>query len=373
MGSVSTLPPLLDGPQVEEVSTSAYTIPTDTPEADGTFAWRSTTMVCVELTAAGCTGLGWTYAPAPCAGLIAQTLAPRLIGLPAFAIPRCVRVMSTAIRDFGQVGLASYAESAVDVALWDLKARLLDVPLAALLGLVHDEVAVYGSGGFVTYDTATMTAQLRGWLEAGMGAVKIKIGERGGGNVRRDLARVGEAKQVLGDAALFVDANGGYRRKQAIQVGRSLEAYDVAWFEEPVTSDDKEGLARASTSLDLDVAAGEYADDVYEMRRLCEVVDCLQVDVTRCGGITGWLRAAAIASSYGLDVSGHCAPHAHLAAAAATQNVRHLEWFHDHARIECRFLDGAEDPQLGRLRARSPSIGHGYRLKEPDLAPYRVA
>jgi L-alanine-DL-glutamate epimerase-like enolase superfamily enzyme len=361
-------------PLVESVETAAYTVPTEQPEADGTLAWTSTTMVVVRVRAEGTEGVGWTYAPAACGHVIDELLAPAVRGGCAMASPAAGRALTDGVRNAGGPGLVLYAVSAVDVALWDLKARLLDQPLSLLLGTVRDAVPVYGSGGFTTYDEAKLKAQLGAWAEAGFERVKIKIGEDRGSNVRRDLDRVQQSRDVVGDGCeLFVDANGAYARKQAIRVGRALEDMNVHWFEEPVSSDDKAGLALASRSLDIDITAGEYATEIHEFRRLCEVVDCLQMDASRCGGITGWLAAAAVADSFGLEVSGHCAPHLHLAVAAATPNLRHLEWFHDHVRIEQRFLDGAVGAEGGRVAPQTDAPGHGLTLKLADLEEFRAA
>ena len=361
------------GPTIDTVSAAAYTIPTDQPEADGTLAWDSTTMVCATVTAGGASGLGWTYAPPAAARVIDELLGPEVVGRPSFAIAGAGHRMRTAARNAGVSGVIIYALSAMDVAMWDLKARLIGIPLIDLLGRAREEVPVYGSGGFTTYTPERLDEQLHSWLAAGVAAVKIKIGEDWGGRVDRDLSRVRQVRDVVGEGVeVFVDANGGYRRKQAVRVGRALQDLGVRWFEEPVSSEDKDGLRQISMMLDLDVTAGEYAGDLHEFRRLCEVIDCLQVDATRCGGISGWMRAAALAASYDLDVSGHCAPYLHQAAAAATTNLRHVEWFHDHVRIEQRFLEGAAPVVAGALPAYGPGPGHGLALKEVDLAPYRV-
>ena len=363
-----------DGPVIDAVSCAAYTIPTDEPEADGTLDWDSTTMVCVTVTAGGREGLGWTYAPAAAARVVADMLAPRVTGERVFSIAAAEHMMRTAVRNAGPVGLATYAVSAVDVALWDLKARVLEMPLVDLLGRARDDVPVYGSGGFTTYTSDRLDEQLHGWLAEGIDAVKIKIGEGAGARTSRDLQRVRQVRDVVGgDVDVFVDANGGYGRKQAVRVGRALQELDVRWFEEPVSSQDKEGLGLVRGMLDLDVTAGEYATDPHEFRRLCEVVDCLQIDATRCGGISGWQRAAAVAASYDLDVSAHCAPYLHQAVCAATPKLRHVEWFHDHVRIEQRFLDGVRQVRAGVLPAVGDGPGHGLTLKTADLESYRVA
>src|SRR5262249_53715879 len=161
----------------------------------------------------------------------------------------------------GRPGAAATAISAVDIALWDLKARLLDLPLQTLLGRAHAEVPVYGSGGFTTYDDRQTIEQLQHWTgELSIPRVKIKIGETWGSNPDRDLARIGLARKTIGDdRELLVDANGGYTAKQALRVARRMvDDTGVTWFEEPVSSDDHDGLRLVRSMVDCDVAAGEY-------------------------------------------------------------------------------------------------------------------
>jgi L-alanine-DL-glutamate epimerase-like enolase superfamily enzyme len=284
--------------------------------------------------------------------------------------------MVKGVRNDARQGAFGYAISAVDTALWDLKARLLGLPLFRLLGAVRPDVPVYGSGGFTTYSERQLADQLGGWVHGQrIPRVKIKIGQSWGQDARRDLDRIGQARAVIGpDAELFVDANGAYTRKQAIRVLRAASAHDVQWFEEPVSSDDLDGLREVRDAVDADVAAGEYGFDLTYFRRMCQAqaVDCLQVDATRCGGITEWQRAAAVAGSFGLQVSAHCAPHVHAHVAAATPNLRHIEWFHDHVRIEDMFFDGTLDPQGGTVSPDPTAPGNGLDFREPDAEPFRV-
>jgi L-alanine-DL-glutamate epimerase-like enolase superfamily enzyme len=354
------------------VRSSAYRVPTETPEADGTFAWDATTLVLVHATAAGCTGTGWTYTHHAAAELINSALAPVVTGRDCDAVPAANEAMRRALRNIGLPGLGAMAVSAVDIALWDLKARLHDLPLHRLLGAAADDVPIYGSGGFTTFDDDQLRTQLEGWTRTGIPRVKIKVGERWGTNQARDLARVRLTRDVIGDhAELYVDANGGYTRTQAVRFMRTADEYGVTWLEEPVSSEDTEGLAVIRDAVDADVAAGEYAATPADFTRLLPVVDVLQADVTRCGGITGWLRAAAIAHAAGLPVSTHCAPHAHLAAALAVPNLRHLEWFSDHSRIESMLFDGTTTPQQGRLRP-TDAPGHGLTWKTTDASQFAV-
>ena len=360
---------------IRSVGVTVYTVPTDAPEADGTLSWDSTTMVLVEARAGDTVGTGWTYGPAACATMITDTLADVVTGRDAMDIGGGFSAMVQAVRNSGRPGAVGYAISAVDVALWDLKARLLDLPLHRLLGAVREEAPVYGSGGFTSYDERQLRDQLTHWAgEQAIPRVKIKIGQSRGTDTGRDLDRMRQARAAIGDQCeLFVDANGGYSRKQAIRVARAAADLDVRWFEEPVSSDDLDGLREVRDAVLPDVTAGEYGYDLYYFRRMCEAgaVDCLQADVSRCGGITEWLRTAAVAASYGLDISGHCGPHLHAHAAAATPNLRHLEWFHDHVRIESMFFDGTLDPTGGVIRPDPTAAGHGLTLRRCDAATLR--
>jgi L-alanine-DL-glutamate epimerase-like enolase superfamily enzyme len=363
---------------VAEVDATAYTIPTGRPEGDGTLTWDSTTWVLVRVVTADPhlpSGLGWTYAPSSAVHVVHDLLSDHVVGRSALDVGATWEAMVRSVRNAGRPGLVSMALSAVDTALWDLRARLLDVPLHRLLGAVRDDVPVYGSGGFTTDPTALLAEQVTGWVECGLPRMKIKIGESWGANPRRDLERVALSRRTAGDdVELFVDANGAYDAGRATRLAPCLADLGVTWFEEPVSSDDHTGLRHVRHSTVLDVAAGEYGDSLAYFAHLlaADTVDCVQVDVTRCGGYTEWVRIAALAAAYGLELSGHCSPSLHVPVALATPRLRHLEWFEDHVRIERRFLEPCPEPDGGVVRATT-SPGHGYAVRETDLASYRVA
>ena len=358
--------------RVTAVRARAYTVPTDHPEADGTAAWTSTTIVVVEAEAAGRAGLGYTYADASVAPLVARTLAAAVEGRDAMDPPASWRAMQDAVRNLGRAGLAAAAISAVDTALWDLKAKLLDRPLAVLLGRFRDAVPIYGSGGFTSYDDARLADQLRGWVErSGCRAVKMKVGTE----PERDPARVRAAKSAIGDAALFVDANGAYGVKQAIGLAHVFaDECDVRWFEEPVSSDDLDGLreVRARLPAPMELAAGEYGYVLDDVRRMLSsgAVDVQQADATRCGGVTGFLQAAALCEAFHVDLSAHCAPALHRHLGTAAPRFRHLEWFHDHVRIEHLLFDGAPIAIDGTVAPDPSRPGLGLELKRQDAATY---
>jgi L-alanine-DL-glutamate epimerase-like enolase superfamily enzyme len=362
---------------ITRLSASAYSIPTDRPEADGTLTWDQTTMVLVEVSNGEHEGIGWTYAGPSAVGIIEDHLSSVVVGTDEMDIPCTAETMARTVRNLGRPGLVDCAISAVDIALWDLKGRTLGVALTSLFGRARRSVPVYGSGGFTTYDDDTTASQLRGWVEEeGIPRVKIKIGESWGANPERDMHRVALARRVIGEAELFVDANGGYTAKQAIRLGRTMsENYGVTWFEEPVSSDNLAGLRHVRQSFAGDVAAGEYGYTLGYFARMLQAraVDCLQADVTRCGGYTVWLRTAALAEAHHLEISGHCAPNLHAPVAAAVPNLRHVEYFYDHHRIETMLFEGTLPPSGGSMTPDSSRNGHGLSLRLADAAGYRVA
>jgi len=359
---------------VTRVEARAYTIPTDQPEADGTIAWNSTTIVVVEIDALGRTGLGYTYGHASLRALIGGLLADEVRRHDVFDIGRIGLAMQRAVRNVGRPGMASCAISAVDAALWDLKAKAFDVPLATLLGLQRDSVPVYGSGGFTSYDLGTLERQLRGWVEDdGCAWVKMKVGSA----PHDDPARVEAARRAIGDAAtLFVDANGAYDVMQAQQLAATFAQQGVQWFEEPLSSDDRRGLAalRARLPAGMALAAGEYAWTPDDVRELLEAhaVDVLQADASRCGGISGFLQADALCEAWHTPLSGHCAPALHLHVACAARRLLHLEWFHDHARIEAMLFDGAPRVREGAIAPDLSRPGCGLAFRHADAKPYEV-
>ncbi len=358
---------------IQRVACQAYRIPTDAPEADGTIAWDSTTMVVVEVDAGDRHGIGYTYDHEAAATLIASTLRESVEGRDAMDVPGAWLAMVRAVRNIGRPGVASTAISAVDAALWDLKAKILDVPLVSLLGAVRERTPVYGSGGFTSYPLSRLQSQLGAWADSGMRMVKMKIGTE----PSEDLARVRQAREAIGpDVALFVDANGAYSRKQALHFAERFAELDVSWFEEPVSSDDLEGLRlmRDRAPAGMAIAAGEYGYDAVYFRRMLEAqaVDVLQADASRCLGITGFIKAAALAEAHMIPLSAHCAPSLHAHLGCALVPVRHLEYFHDHARIETMLFDGALTPLDGFLRPDRSRPGLGITFKRSDAARFAL-
>src|SRR5438105_3594317 len=333
----------------------AVTIPTDGPESDGTLAWDSTTIVIVRVD----DGIGYTYCDRSAAELIRSTLAD--------CIGEDVRAswlaMNRAVRNAGRPGIASCAISAVDQALWDRKARQYGVPLVELLGPAHESVPIYGSGGFCSYSNGRLQEQLGDWAAAGIPRVKMKVGRE----PDRDPARLDAAREAIGDdVELFVDANGAFGPKEALAwAERYALEWGVRWFEEPVSSGDLEGMRFVRDRAPLEVAAGEYAYTPEDVRNIVGCVDVLQLDVTRCLGITGLLD---VANAFSIDVSAHCAPAISTHVFCAVNRLRHLEYFHDHVRIERMLFDGVPEPEGGVLRPDRSRPGNGLELKVREVA-----
>jgi L-alanine-DL-glutamate epimerase-like enolase superfamily enzyme len=258
------------------------------------------------------------------------------------------------------------------VALWDLKARVLGLPLCKLLGMAHESVPVYGSGGFTAYSPERLAEQLAGWVEQGIPRVKMKVGSE----PDDDPERVKLARHAIGpNARLFVDANGAYSRKQALDLAeRFADDARVSWLEEPVSSEDLEGLRllRDRAPAGMEIAAGEYGDDAPYFRRMVEAgaVDVLQADVTRCGGITELLRVGALCRAHNLPLSLHCGPAIHLHPGTALEQLVHLEYFHDHVRIEHMLFDGVVEPVDGTLVPDLERPGIGLELKRSEAGRY---
>jgi L-alanine-DL-glutamate epimerase-like enolase superfamily enzyme len=352
---------------IRDVKVSAFTVPTETPEADGTLSWNQTTLVVAEITAADKTGLGYTYGHKAVRS-VAETLAQKCLkGQSAFDIPALHTAMRRQVRNDGSRGIPAMAISALDVALWDLKAQLLGCSVSSLLGKASAAVHVYGSGGFTSYSDEQLRRQLHGWVANGIRSVKMKIGDVPGA----DPARVKSAREAIGpDTRLYVDANGAYTATQALRLADTFAEQNVVWFEEPVSSDYREELhfIRERLPHGMQLAAGEYGYDALYFRRLLEAqaVDILQADATRCGGYTGFLEAAAIARSYGIPLSAHCAPTLHMHVACAVPGFFNIEYFFDHARIEQMFFDGFVAPQMGMLAPDDSRPGLGIVLKQQD-------
>jgi L-alanine-DL-glutamate epimerase-like enolase superfamily enzyme len=330
-------------------------------------------MIVVQMQAGGMSGLGYTYAHRTAALVARELVEKHCVGKDAMAIAELFVDMRRSQRNYGSGGIGATALSAVDMALWDLKAKLLGASLAAMLGKSRDAAPVYGSGGFTTYTDAQLCDQLQGWVEQGISRVKMKIGT----HPEADPHRVDVARQAIGDGPeLFIDANGAFSCTHAMHFAELFAAeQNVTWFEEPVSSDDLRGLAfvRERAPSGMDIAAGEYGwDDIYLKRMMdAGAVDVIQADATRCGGVTGFMHAAALASAHPIPLSAHCAPTVHMHLGCAAPALRHIEYFHDHVRIESMLFDGFRPAASdGAMHPDYCRPGLGVEFKQTDAEKF---
>jgi len=359
---------------IETCRVGVYKFPTDAPESDGTFEWDSTTLVVVEITSGKQIGLGYTYANLGTASTIKGELEHVLLGADAIDIESRWAEMFAKLRNLGREGISSMAVSAVDVALWDLKAKHLKVPLVDLLGARRRELPVYGSGGFTSYSDAQLCRQFEGWAELGITRFKMKVGR----DTWKDPGRVAAARACIGDdRELFVDANSAYTPAQARHFTHVFaDEYRVTWLEEPLPSLDFEGLRflRNHAHDRLEIAEGEYGYNLDYYKRLLttDSVDVAMLDLTRCGGITGFRKIAALCEAWFMPISSHCAPALHLHPGCAAENLRHAEYFHDHEQIERQWFDGMPPVIGGKMKPDLSASGHGLQFKWADAERYKL-
>lgn len=364
---------VIDFVPIKELKVSAYKIPTDAPESDGTLQWNSTTVVLVEVEAANKKGVGYTYADESAAFLIEHKLKELVLHKNAFDIQEINSFLTQQIRNSGTSGITMMALSALDNALWDLKAKIFDVPLCKLIGQVKESMLVYGSGGFTSYNKKQLQQQFSNWQDAGIQYMKMKVGSR----PDKDVQRVKDAREVLNeDVQLMIDANGAYTAKQALQKANEVLEYNVTWFEEPVSSDNLEGLhfIREHAPAQMNIAAGEYGYNLpyFEAMLHVKAVDVLQADATRCGGISGFLKAGFLAEAHQIPFSSHCAPSLHLHAAICLPSFFISEYFHDHVRIEHLLFDGASRVKNGVMKPDLSLPGFGFEFKHKDAEKYKL-
>lgn len=278
-------------------------------------------------------GVGFSYskrAGGPAQYAHAREVAENALGEDPNDIAKLYDKLLWAGASVGRSGVATQALAALDIALYDLKARRAGLPLAKLLGAHRDSVRTYNtSGGFLHASVEEITARAEESLAAGIGGIKIKVGLP---DTAEDLRRVTAVREHLGDdVPLMVDANQQWDRATALRMGRRLEEFDLIWIEEPLDAYDAEGHAALTSALDTPIATGEMLASVTEHERLiaARACDIIQPDAPRVGGITQFLRLAGLAHHAGLTLAPHFAMeiHLHLAAAYPTEPwVEHFDW-----------------------------------------------
>ncbi len=327
----------------------------------------------------GLEGVGVTYHEVggeATRSLIAHDIAPRLAGRDPFETEALWAEFYAYLRGAGRKGLAFCALSAVDIALWDLKGKILGMPLYRLLGGNNPMVAVYASGGWTSFSDDELAANSKAKIERGYSIVKVKVGVEGGRNPRRDLRRIRMVRAAIGpDAGLLLDANNCWDAATAIQFANNVRDCDIMFFEEPVFADDIPGLARFRRGTDIPLATGEHEYTKFGVRDLVlhEAVDVVQVDVTRVGGYTEVLKVLAITQAWNLKFAPHAMEHLHLHLVAAAPNAMFVERLDIFEKITGEVFTNAPVPKDGTMEIPDrPGLGLDLNLdfiRERDELP----
>ncbi|GAA2206890.1 L-talarate/galactarate dehydratase [Nonomuraea monospora] len=368
--------------RVESVRFGRYAVPLATPVSDAKVATgrqrplaQIDVLTCEIVTTDGLAGLGFSYttrAGTPAQFAHAKEVGELLLGEDPADIGRIYDRLLWAGASVGRSGVATQALAAVDVALWDLKAKRAGLPLAKLLGAYRDSVRVYNtSGGYLQAPIEEVKEKAGQSLNSGIGGIKIKVGQP---SMAADLRRLTAVREHLGDEVpLMVDANQQWDRASALRFGRAVEDLGLVWIEEPLDAHDAEGHAQLAAALDTPIATGEMLSSVTDLVRLVDLraVDFLQPDVPRVGGITPYLKVAALADHAHLHVAPHFVMeiHVHLAAAYPRESwVEHIEWlsplFEERLKIEGGRMAVPDRPGLGLSLAAQ---ARDWRLDEVEF------
>ncbi len=359
---------------IKRVDARLYRLPLSHPMTDATHGLHTEfEVVIVRLEAdCGAAGCGYTYTigrgGAAIATLITRDLKPLLLAADPARIERTWEAMWRCLHYVGRGGLAAFAMSAVDIALWDLRGKMQKQPLWKLLGGFSRQVQAYAGGIDLQLDAKDLAAQTSRNLEAGFRAIKIKVGRD---KLSEDIARVRAVRDCLGpDLPLMVDANMRYTVEQAIRAAHAFREYDVFWFEEPTIPDDYPGMARIAIEGGLPIAAGENLRTIYEFRHSLEIgkVAFPEPDVSNIGGVSNWMRVARLAYAHNLPVTTHGVHELHLHLLAAVPNASYLEV---HSFGLERFI--VNPPQLRDGIMQAPDLpGHGVQFDWERLGEFEV-
>ena len=306
---------------------------------------------------------------------IIEELKTSLIGEDPMNIEYIWFRMFWSVRGCGRKGVAFCAISAIDTALWDLKAKALNLPLYKLLGPYTDTVTVYGSGGWTNLSEKELVKEQLNWVERGFRNIKMKVGKDFGTAEEEDIRRVAAVRKAVGDdITIYIDANNGYYAKQAIALAPRFEEYNVAFFEEPVLADDIEGLAAVKQASKIPVATGEHEYTKYGFKELLTrgAADILQPDVGRVGGVSEWMKVAHMAHAFNLPVANHAQHLISLHLACATPNLLAVECLGMLEEADRFFYTEIPEPKDGKLSPFPDKPGLGLELNPDVIKKYKV-
>ena len=361
--------------RIQNVDTALYHIPLSKPVVDAVHGvQKEFSLIVVKITTDdGATGMGYTYSVGQVGGtsiatLVKDNLAPLLLGEDPRRIEHLWNKMWWALHYVGRGGIAVFGLSAVDIALWDLRAKLAGEPLWRFLGGHDSKVEAYGGGIDFDLTIDQLLKQTQGFLDAGLRAVKIKIGRD---SIAEECERIAAVREFLGsDKKLMVDVNMKWSVEKALRAVRAFEKYDIYWIEEPTIPDDVDGHRRIETEGPIPVATGENLHSLYEFRQMIAEggVSFPDVDISNVGGITSLIKVAHIAEAYNRCVTTHGIQELHASCLASIPNASLLEI---HAFRIDDFLIHQLEIKDGYAYA-SDRPGHGVEIDWEKMAKHRI-
>jgi D-arabinonate dehydratase len=359
--------------RIADITVSSYRRERAKPlrNAKHTYRWAELDVIRVG-TDEGMTGIALAEHGHRLTSAFLDLLKPKIVGLDPLCVEKLWHLLWIP-KEFGRRGLETRVISSIDIAMWDLRAKILGLPVHTLLGGYRDSIPIYVAGGYYEdgADATSLARELERSLGLGAKAVKIKIG---GQPMRQDVERVKTARNVIGpDVMLAVDANNAYLPHEAIRVARAIEDLDIAWFEEPVSADDYAGQGAVVAAIGIPVASGENEYTRYGFRDLIEhrSAAILNPDAGVLGGVSEFMKVAALASAHNVAIAPHGSQQTHVHLTCAISNGLILEYY--PARMDPFWgMTGQPLPIRDGYVAPPSEPGFGFELDEAALEPFRV-
>jgi len=354
-----------------KVSDPIYVPFTPMTDAINTIPTAMAYMFLDVLTDEGITGVSITYGGSLTKVLIEDTLKPMVIGEDPLNSERIWEKMYWATLQYGRRGAAISAISTVDIAIWDLKGKIFNLPVHRLLGGHRDTVPSYVTGVDLHYTNDELVEEVTDYVRSGFKMIKIKLGRK---DPNEDLERVKLVREAIGpNIDLALDVNNGWSLHTAMRMAKKFEEYDIYWLEEPILADEIENLAKLARETSIPIAVGENHYTKWEFRQLMEQgsAEVVQADIGKCGGVTEFIKIAAMADAYGLPICPHHTEYIDVALVAAVPNGLFHECVHEFFEPMGKLFINPIIPKNGEI-SPSSKPGFGIELNDKIIERWKV-